>query len=47
MYSGYGLACVGAGSWSSGVNFARNDIIFGVENSSSIHVDNRKNSFLV
>ena len=47
MYSDCGIAFAGAGSWSFGDYFARNVIIFGIDNSSSIHVHNRKNGFLV
>ena len=36
-----------AGSWSFDNDFARNVIIFGVDNSSSSHSENRKNNFLV
>ena len=36
-----------AGSWSFVNGFARNVIIFGVDNTSSSHYDNRKNNFLV
>ena len=35
------------GSWRFGDDFARNVVIFGVDNSSSSHTDNRKNNFLV
>ena len=35
------------GSWSFGNDFARNVVIFSVDNSSSSHTDNRKNNFLV
>ena len=35
------------GSWSFGNDFATNVVIFGVDNSSSSHTDNRKNIFLV
>ena len=34
VYSGYGIAFGGAGSWSFGNEFARNVVIFGVNNSS-------------
>ena len=47
VYSGYGIAFDGLDSWSLGNDFARNDIIFGVNNSSSSHTDNLKNDFLV
>ena len=46
-YNDQGIACDGEGSWSFGNGFARNAIIFGVENSSSSHVDNPKNILLV
>ena len=39
MYSGYGIVCDDVGSW--------NLIIFGADNSSSFHADNRQNNFLV
>ena len=47
MYSGYGIAFDGAGSWNFGNDNARNVVIFGVDNSSSSHVDDCKNIFLV
>ena len=47
MYSGYGIAFDGKGSWSFNDNFVRNFIIFGVGNSSSSHTDNLKNDFLI
>ena len=37
----------GAGSWSFDSDTARNVLIFGVDNSSSSYVENRKNNFLV
>ena len=37
VYSSYGIAFNGKGSWSFNENFARNVIIFGVGNSSSYH----------
>ena len=46
MCSGYGIAFDRAASWSFGNDFARNNLIFGVKNSSSSHTDNRKNNFL-
>ena len=46
-YNGRGIAYDGEGSWSFGNGFARNIIIFGVDNSSSYHTDNGKNNFLV
>ena len=36
MYSGYAIA-LGAGLWRFGNGFARNVVIFGVDNSSSSH----------
>ena len=47
MYSGFGIKFDGVGSWSFDNDTARNAIIFGVDNSSSSHADNRKNIFLV
>ena len=37
----------GKGSWSFNADFARNVIIFGVDNISSSHTDNLKNDFLI
>ena len=45
--SSYGIAFDGKGKWSFGNDFARNVIIFGVDNSSSSHTDNLKNDFLI
>ena len=47
IYSDYGTTSDETGSWSFNNNFARNIIIFGVNNISSSHADNRKNNFLV
>ena len=47
VYSGYGITFDSAGSWSFDNDTARNVIIFGVDNSSSSHSDNRKNNFLI
>ena len=47
VYSGYGIAFDGASSWNFGNDFARNVVIFGVDNSSLSHTDNCKNNFLV
>ena len=47
VYTGYEIAFDRAGSWSFENKFARNVVIFGVDNSSSYHADNRKNNFLV
>ena len=46
-YNGQGIPFDGEGSWSFDNAFARNAIIFGVDNTSSSHTDNRKNNFLV
>ena len=45
VYSGYGITFDGASSWNFGNSFARNVVIFGVNNSSSSHADNHKNNF--
>ena len=45
VYSGYGITFDSGGLWSFGNDFAGNVIIFGVDNSSSSHSDNRKNNF--
>ena len=45
-YNGQGIVFDGEGSWSFGNVFARIVVIFGVDNSSSSHTDNRKNNFL-
>ena len=47
MYSGYGIASDGLGSWSFGDDFARNVMIFGVDSSLPSHSNNCKNNFLV
>ena len=47
VYSGYGIAFDGKGEWSFDNDCARNVIISGVDNSSSSHADNLKNSFLM
>ena len=47
VHSGYGITFDSGGSWSFGNAFARNFIIFGVDNSSSSHVDNHNNNFLI
>ena len=46
-YSGYGITFDCAGSWSFDNDFARNGIIFGADNSSLSHSDNRKKNFLI
>ena len=47
VYSCNGIAFNGLGSWSFGNDFARNFIIFGIDNSSTSHTNNRKKIFLV
>ena len=47
VYSGYRIIFDSAGSWSFDNGTAKNVIIFGVDNSSSSHADNRKSNFLV
>ena len=47
MYSGYGITFDSAGSWSFDNDTARNVIVFGVDNCSSSHAENRENNFLV
>ena len=47
MYSGYGIAFDGKGSWGLNNDSARNVIVFGVDNSSWSHTDNQKNVFLL
>ena len=47
VYSGYGITCESACSWSFNNDTARNVIIFVVDNNSSSHADNCKNNFLV
>ena len=47
MYSTYGIAFDGKGAWSFGNYFARNVIIFGVDNGSWSYSDNCTNNFLV
>ena len=47
LYSGYGVASDGGGSWSCGNDSVRNVIIFGVDNSLSSHTDNLMNRFLI
>ena len=47
VYSGYGIKFDSASSWSFDNDFARNVIIFDVDNSWSILSDNRKNNFLI
>ena len=47
VYRGYVIAFGGLGLWSFGNEFARNVMIFGVDNNSSSHSHNRKNNLLV
>ena len=47
MYGAYGIVFDGTGSWSFGNDFTRNVLFFGVDNSSSSHIDNHKNNFIV
>ena len=47
VYTGYGITFDGRGSWSCSNDFAKNVVIFGVDNSSSSHADNCKNNVLV
>ena len=45
--SGSGITFDGADSWNFSNDFARNVMIFGVDNGSSSHTDNRKTIFLI
>ena len=45
--NGQGIAFDGKSSWSFGYDFARNVVIFAVNNTSLSHTGNRKNNFLV
>ena len=47
VYSAYGVTFDSAVSWSFSNGTARNVIIFDVNNSSSLHVKNRKYNFLI
>ena len=47
MYSGYAITFDSGGSWNFNNEIARNVIIFGVDNSSTSHSDNRKDNFLI
>ena len=47
IYYGRGIVFDGKGLWSFGNGFARNVVIFVVDNTSSSYTDNRKNNFLV
>ena len=44
-YSGYGIGFDRRGTFSVANGFAKNVIIFGVDMSSSVHVDNKKKMF--
>ena len=44
-YSGYGIRFDRKGTFSVGNRFGRNCIIFGVDMSSSVHVDNKKKRY--
>ena len=46
MYSGFRITFDGNGERNFGNDFAKNVIIFGVDNHSSSYTDNRKNDFL-
>ena len=48
-YSGFGIGFVRKGEFSFGDGFGRNCIMFGVDTSSSVHVDSKKriSKFLV
>ena len=47
VYSEYRITFDSTGSWSFGNDFARNVVIFGVDNSSPSHSDHRKYKFLI
>ena len=47
LLNGQGIAFDGEGSWSFSNNFARNVVIFGVDNCSPSNTDNQKLNFLV
>ena len=47
VYSCYGIPFAGKGEWSFGKNYTRNNVIFDVDISSSSHIDNHKNKFLI
>ena len=47
VYSGYGITFEGGNWWSFSDGTVRNVIVFAVDNSSSSHIDNRKNNFLI
>ena len=47
VYNSYGIAFDSGDWWNFGDGTGRNVIIFGADGSSSTHVDNRKNKFLI
>ena len=47
VYSGYGMTFDNAGSWNFDNSTNRNVILFGIDNNSSSHADNSKNSFSI
>ena len=47
LYTDYGIAFDGKGEWSFDNDYARNVIIFGVDNTSSSYADNLRNNFLI
>ena len=47
MYSGYGISFDGKSTWSFDNDYAKNVVIFYVDNSSSFQADSRKNNFLM
>ena len=47
VYSGYGMTFDSAGSWNFDNSTNRNVILFGIDNNSSSHADNRKNNFSI
>lgn len=47
LYSGYGIAYHGAGLQNFDNDFAKNVLIFGIDNSSSAHTHKYKNNFMV
>ena len=47
VHNSYGITFDGKGKWRFDNGYARNVIIFGVDNSSSSHIDNLKNYFLI
>ena len=45
-YNDWAVTFDGEGSWSFGIDFARNVVIFWADNSSSSHTDSQENNFL-